>query len=175
MDFILELLMTTLGHVWQTLLSNWPYLLLSTVVAVLLKQYMDVEKLSAFLRRNRRSGVAAATAVAVATPLCSCGTMAILLGMMSSMMPWAPIVAFMVASPLTSPEELFYSAGLFGWPFAITFFIASIVLGLSGGAVAAILENRGLLKNQSRFEESAARTPRTQSKPEEIPVPSFSA
>jgi uncharacterized membrane protein YraQ (UPF0718 family) len=71
--------------------------------------------------------------------------------MMASLIPWAPIVAFMVASPLSSPEELIYSAGLFGWPFAITYFLASIILGLAGGALASLLENRGLLKNQNRM------------------------
>ena len=52
----------------------------------------------------------------VATPFCSCGTTAVVLGMMASTMPMAPIIAFMIASPLSSPEGLFYSAGLFGWP-----------------------------------------------------------
>jgi hypothetical protein len=36
------------------------------------------------------------------------------IGMMASMMPWAPIVAFMVSLPLSSPEGMFYTAGLFG-------------------------------------------------------------
>jgi uncharacterized membrane protein YraQ (UPF0718 family) len=71
--------------------------------------------------------------------------------MMASTIPWAPIVAFMVASPLTSPEELVYSAGLFGWNFAIAFFVASILLGLMGGMIASFAENRGWLKNQVRM------------------------
>jgi uncharacterized membrane protein YraQ (UPF0718 family) len=65
--------------------------------------------------------------------------------------PWAPIVAFLVASPLTSPQELFYSAGIFGWPFAIAFFLASILLGLAGGAIASFAESRGWLVNQARM------------------------
>jgi hypothetical protein len=73
--------------------------------------------------------------------------------MMASRMPWAPIVVFMVASPLTSPEGLVYSAGLFGWPFALVFFLASIVLGLAGGGVAMLLESRGWLANQARYAE----------------------
>ena len=68
--------------------------------------------------------------------------------MMASTIPWAPIVAFMVASPLTSPEELFYSAGLFGWPFAIAFFVSSILLGLLGGVIASFAESRGWLVNR---------------------------
>jgi hypothetical protein len=112
-----------------------------------------------FLRRHQRGGVLVATAAAVGTPLCSCGTTAIVLGMMAGSMPWAPIIAFMVASPLTSPQELIYSAGLFGWPFAIAFFAASIGLGLAGGAFGAVLDARGWLRNQSRFggAESACR------------------
>jgi uncharacterized membrane protein YraQ (UPF0718 family) len=106
--------------------------------------------------RYRRAGVLASTAVAVTTPLCSCGTTAVVLGMMAGSMSWAPIVAFMVASPLTSPEGLIYSAGLFGWPFAWAFYIASIALGLFGGFGASVLESRGWLKNQTRFQPAAA-------------------
>jgi uncharacterized membrane protein YraQ (UPF0718 family) len=71
-------------------------------------------------------------------------------------MPWAPIVAFMVASPLTSPQELVYSAGLLGWPFALAFFLASIVLGLAGGWIASVFERRGWLANQTRFAKPKA-------------------
>jgi hypothetical protein len=117
MEFILSLAIEALGLVWASLQHNWPYLVASVVIATLLKLYVNAEKVSAFLNRYRGAGIFAATTVAVATPLCSCGTTAVLLGMMASRMAWAPIVAFMVASPLTSPEGLVYSAGLFGWPF----------------------------------------------------------
>ena len=151
MDFILNLTIESAGQVLLTLWHNWPYLLASILIAAALKLFMDGERVSAFLKRTRGIGVIAATTAAVATPLCSCGTTAILLGMMASLMPWAPIIAFMVSSPLTSPGELIYSAGLFGWPFALTFFSASIVLGLAGGLAGAILESRGWLKNQTRL------------------------
>jgi uncharacterized membrane protein YraQ (UPF0718 family) len=151
MSFILSLLMHTLAQVWHTLQWNWPYLAMSALIAALLTLYMDMDRISAFLRRYRRAGVVAATAAAVGTPLCSCGTMAVILGMMAGMMPWAPIVAFLVSSPLTSPQELVYSAGLFGWPFALTFFVASILLGLAGGLTASIMESRGWFSNQARI------------------------
>jgi uncharacterized membrane protein YraQ (UPF0718 family) len=65
--------------------------------------------------------------------------------------PWAPIVAFMVASPLTSPEELLLSAGLFGWPFALIFFAGTIALGLAAGAVTDLLQRAGRLAGQARI------------------------
>src|SRR5574339_731226 len=150
MDFM-SLLQYAYGKVIETFSNNWPLLIISIVVSAALKLFVNDEAVARFLRRNTRNGVLLSTGVAVATPLCSCGTTAIVLGMMASTVPWAPIVAFLVSSPLTSPQELFYSAGLFGWQFAILFFTASILLGLAGGTVAAFAEARGWLKDQARM------------------------
>lgn len=151
MELILTNAWNALMAVGRTLEATWPYLAASIVVAAGMKAFVDEARIAGFLQRNRRGGVVAATAAAVGTPLCSCGTTAIVLGMMASVTPWAPIVAFMVASPLTSPQELFYSAALFGWPFALAFFGASITLGLAAGAVAIVLERRGWFAGQSRL------------------------
>jgi uncharacterized membrane protein YraQ (UPF0718 family) len=155
---ILALLQYTFSKVVETFSHNWYLLLISILISAALKLYVDQEAISRFLRRNTKNSVLMSTVVAVATPFCSCGTTAVILGMMASTIPWAPIVAFMVASPLTSPQELFYSAGLFGWPFAIAFFVASIVLGLMGGAIASYAESRGWLKDQARITEPKSPT-----------------
>jgi uncharacterized membrane protein YraQ (UPF0718 family) len=149
--FFVELLIKALSQTALSFAHNWPYLVLSVVIAALMKLYLDQDKVAAFLKRYSRLGVVASTAVGVTTPLCSCGTTAVILGMIAGNMAWAPILAFMVASPLTSPEELFYTAGLFGWPFSWAFYIASIALGLLGGLVAYQFEAWGWLKNQARF------------------------
>lgn len=155
MDFVIALARNSGIQTLVSLSHNWPYLLVSILVAAVLKAFVDADRIAAYLKRHSGASVLTATAAAVATPFCSCGTTAVVLGMMASTMPLAPIVAFMVASPLSSPEELFYSAGLFGWPFAISYFGASIVLGLAGGGIATLLERRGLLAGQVRFEATA--------------------
>jgi len=143
-------LIGTAGQVLTTLAHNWPFLLAGTVIAAVLQWKLDAQRVGVWLQRHRGGSVVTATGLAVTTPLCSCGTMAVVLGMMASTVPWAPIVAFMVASPLTSPTELVYSAGLLGWPFAATFFGASIILGLAGGFAAMVLERRGWFAGQAR-------------------------
>ena len=150
---IISLLQLTFGKVIETFSHNWFLLVVSILISAALKLYIDQDAIARFLRRNNRNSILLSTAVAVGTPFCSCGTTAVVLGMMASTVPWAPIVAFLVASPLTSPQELFYSAGLFGWPFAIAFFVASILLGLIGGAIASFAESRGWLANQARMAE----------------------
>jgi len=149
---ILEPLQLALNKAAQTFLELWPLLLVSILISVILKLYVDQDRVTLFLRRNKKNNVALSTALAVGTPFCSCGTTAVVLGMMASTVPWAPIVAFLVASPLTSPQELFYSAGLFGWPFAIAFMLSSIILGIAGGMIAGYAEERGWLKNQARIQ-----------------------
>jgi len=148
---IISLLQDTFIKVIETFSHNWYLLLLSIVISAALKFYVDQDAIARFLRRNTKNSVLMSTAFAVGTPFCSCGTTAVVLGMMASTVPWAPIVAFLVSSPLTSPQELFYSAGIFGWPFAIAFFVSSILLGLAGGAIASLAEARGWLANQARM------------------------
>jgi uncharacterized membrane protein YraQ (UPF0718 family) len=156
---ILSLLQYTFGKVIETFAHNWWLLLISILISAALKLYVDQDAVARFLRRNAKNSVLISTGVAVTTPFCSCGTTAVVLGMMASTIPWAPIIAFMVASPLTSPQELFYSAGLFGWNFAIAFFVASILLGITGGILASFAEARGWLAGQARMAASQAPSP----------------
>jgi uncharacterized membrane protein YraQ (UPF0718 family) len=156
---VLSLLIDVAGKVAATFAHNWPYLLVGIVGAAALKVYVGSDKIAGWLRRRRGMAVAGSVGAAVATPLCSCGTTAVVLSMLASTVPWAPVVAFMVASPLTSPSELLYSAGLFGWPFALVFFGGSIILGLAAGAVTIVLERLGLLHGQARFAAPACSAP----------------
>ena len=148
---MLELVTKTLMQVMVTFSHTWPYLGLSVLVAAALKVHVEPARLRAWLARHQRASVIGAIGLAVLTPLCSCGTMALVLAMLATSMPWAPIVAFMVASPLTSPSQLLFTAGLFGWAFAGFHFVVAIGLGFAGAAAATVLESRGWLANQLRL------------------------
>jgi uncharacterized protein len=151
MEYLTNLVATVAVDVWTTLVHNWPFLLLSVVVASIVQVYLKPDRLAAWLRRRTWVAVLAAVALGALTPFCSCGTTAVVLGALASSVPWAPIVAFMASSPLASPEEYVLSVGLFGPAFATTFFVAAIAVGLLGGAAAWWLEGRGYLAGQSRL------------------------
>jgi uncharacterized protein len=149
--WVADLLGRVAGDVWSTMAADWPYLLLSILAAAAVPVYLGTDRLSRWLSQRRWLAIGAAVTLATLTPFCSCGTTAIVLGMLATRTPWAPIVAFMVASPLTSPEELLLSAGLFGWPFALIFFAGTIALGFAAGAVTDLLERTGWLAGQARI------------------------
>jgi uncharacterized protein len=151
MEYLSHLVATVAGDVWTTIVHNWPYLLLSVIIASVVQVFLNQDRLASWLRRRTWVAVLGAVALGALTPFCSCGTTAVVLGALASSVPWAPIVAFMASSPLTSPEEYVMSVGLFGPAFATTFFVAAIVVGLLGGAAAWWLEGHGYLNGQSRM------------------------
>ena len=148
---LIDLASRVLGDVAATFARVWPFLLISVLAAVFVSVYVGTERVSKLLNRRTVIATGGAVLLATLTPFCSCGTAAVLLGMLATATPWAPLVAFMVASPLTSPSELVFSAGLFGWPFAMLFFVGTVVLGLAAGAAAGLLDRAGWLSNQARI------------------------
>jgi uncharacterized membrane protein YraQ (UPF0718 family) len=152
--WVTDLLGRVAGDIGSTMAADWPYLLLSILAAAMVPVYVGTGRLNGWLSRRRWLAITAAVALATLTPFCSCGTTAIVLGMLATRTPWAPVVAFMVASPLTSPEELLLSAGLFGWPFALIFFTGTIALGFAAGAVTILIERAGWLCCQARMRQA---------------------
>ncbi|HEU4514554.1 MAG TPA: permease [Nocardioidaceae bacterium] len=150
MSAIQTLLAQVAEDVLRTFGVNWPFLLLSVVLASAVQVYLGTDRLASWLRARTGLAVVGAVVLAALTPFCSCGTTAVVLGALASSVPWAPVVAFMVASPLTSPAEYALSWGLFGAGFATTFFLAAPAIGLVAGWVAHQLERRGLLAHQHR-------------------------
>ena len=148
----MDILFTSAVQVWDTFRAIWPYLLASVFISAAMRRYVSAERVNRWLQKYRGTSIIAATSVAVSTPLCSCGGgIAVALSMMAASIPWGPLVAFITASPLTSPDELFYSAGLFGWPFALTYVVATASAGIAGGFLAHYLEGKGWLANQARY------------------------
>jgi uncharacterized membrane protein YraQ (UPF0718 family) len=147
-----DLLERVFADVAATFARVWPFLLISVVAAAAVTVYVGTDRVSGLLTRRSAVATAGAVALATLTPFCSCGTTAVLVGMLATAAPWAPLVAFMVASPLTSPSELIFSAGLFGWPFALLFFSGTIAVGFAAGGVAGLLDRRGWLRDQTRVQ-----------------------
>lgn len=148
MYFLTEILLS----IWHYLRADWLVLLIGIILAVSMSVYVDSNKLRNML--TKRSGISIPGAVLFGslTPLCACGTMAVLLSMFVSAMPWGPVMAFLITSPLTSPSEYMFETAFFGSKFATAVLVSSIVLGLLAGFIANILEKKtSFFKDQFRL------------------------
>ena len=137
---MINLIKDVIITVFNYLRADWHILLVGILMAVSINVYIDSIKLKKYLEKNAVLSVPGSVAFGALTPLCACGTMAVLLSMFISSMPWGAVMAFLVSSPLTSPSEFMFQTSFFGIRFATMVLISSILLGLLAGFIAHILD-----------------------------------
>ncbi len=143
-----EMMMEVIG----SLIHNWVPLSLAILIVAIMTVYIEQEKLKQALLRKTHISIWASVAVGAFTPLCACGTMAVIIGMLTTTLPWGPIMAFLTSSPLMSPDGFIMLTGIISLKFAIALTIASIVIGLGSGYLTHLIEKKtDFLKNQTRF------------------------
>lgn len=146
--FITEILLS----IWHYLSADWLILLIGITLAVTMNVYVDSNKLRNMLMKRSGASIPGAVLFGALTPLCACGTMAVLLSMFVTAMPWGPVMAFLISSPLSSPSEYMFETAFFGSKFATAVLITSVILGLIAGFLANLLEKKtNFFKDQFRF------------------------
>ena len=149
---MLNLLMETINYVVSTLAHNAPILALGILVAAAIKVYIDPEKLKDALVKKTKVSIPGSVAFGAFTPFCACGTMAVIVSMLTTALPWGPIMAFLTSSPLMSPDEFILYSGIVGFKFAVALTAASVILGIVSGYITHYIDrNTDFLKNQARF------------------------
>lgn len=149
-NFLKDIVGTVLGY----LKADWWILFIGVLLAVCIKVYIDDKTLKKYMNRNFKISIVGSIGFGAFTPLCACGTMAVILSMFISSMPWGPVMAFLVSSPLTSPSEFMFQTAFFSIDFAIAVLVSSIMLGLSAGIIAHLLDIKtDFFKGQISFLE----------------------
>ena len=150
------LLIDTLTYVGNTLVHNAPALLAGILLAAVIRVYVDPEKFKDALTRRNNVSLLGSVAFGAFTPFCACGTMAVIVAMLTTALPWGPIMAFLTSSPLMSPDMFVMISGILGVKFAVALTLASLIIGLGSGYAATWLEKHTrFLENQGRMQESA--------------------
>lgn len=94
--------------------------------------------------------VALAALLGAVSPFCSCGVVPIISGMLTAGVPFAPIMAFWISSPLMDPTMFVMTAASLGMEFAVVKTIAAVVMGLFAGVVTHWMVQRGLIMDMLR-------------------------
>ncbi len=156
MSTILNLLRDTALYLLQTLQHNALILALGVCIAGALRVYLDAERMKQWLLNRPALSIPATVAFGAFTPFCACGTMAVVLGMLASSLPWGAIMAFLTSSPLMSPDEFVLISGILGLRFAIALTAASVFIGVGSGYVANLFQKKtSFFADQLRFSSPA--------------------
>lgn len=154
---ISDLLVNTFFEVINSIGHNWLPLLLAVTMAVAIKTYVNAEKLKHILLKQTKVSIVGSVLLGAFTPFCACGTTAVILGMLTTTLPWGPIMAFLTSSPLMSPDGFVMIWGVIGPDFAIALTVASLVIGFSSGLITHLIERKThYLDNQTRYQDMSA-------------------
>jgi len=155
--YITELVIGIIHEIVTSLSHNWLPLSIAILISGIMNVYINQEKLKKALLNKPKISIWASVLVGAFTPLCACGTMGVIIGMLTTAMPWGPVMAFLTSSPLMSPDGFVLLSGIISVKFAIALTIASVMIGLFSGYITHIIESKtDFLKNQSRFSEKLA-------------------
>lgn len=150
-----EFIYNAVCYIMRVYYYDGVYLLSGILIAVGLSLYVDPDKVRNLLIKRSKFSVFGSVAFGTFTPLCACGTLAVIISMVVTTLPWGPIMAFLVSSPLMSPDVFVLLAGIIGLEFALVLTGASIIMGIAAGVISNIIEKHThILKNQLRFEKT---------------------
>ncbi|HEX2944905.1 MAG TPA: permease [Clostridia bacterium] len=153
---ISDLLFQMMMEVLTALSHNWLTFSLAILLVSVLRAYINVEELKKKLLAKPEVSIMGSVAFGILTPLCAAGSLGLVVGLITTVMPWGPIMAFLTSSPLMSPDAFIMISGVINTKFAIALAVASVIIGVTSGYITHFIEKKtDFLKNQTRYTDSS--------------------
>ena len=127
-----------------------PLLVLSAALAAAIKASGAEAIVGRVFAGRERRAIAIAALAGALSPLCSCGVVPLIAGLLAGGVPLAPVMAFWLASPVIDPAMFVLTVGAISLEFALAKTLAAIALGLFGGFATLALARGGLFADPLR-------------------------
>lgn len=123
------------------------FIVISFLVS-LLQQVVTEEKIKSILQKgNKATGYISGTLLGALTPFCSCSTIPILAGLLSSGAPFGPSISFLISSPLLNPVIVILLWKLLGFKLTAFYVIAMFIFAILAGLIFNTLGLEKHLRN----------------------------
>ena len=152
-DFPSKVVATMLSS-WRLIGQLWYYLAVGIILAAWLDQAVPSHRLQRLFSRNR-TNVAPAALVGAASPLCTYGTVPVLVQLLRHGVPPAPLLTFLVASSLMNPQLFVLMLGGLGLEMALAQLLSVGILSLAVGIIAGRWKPLTLLNQRTLVAHSA--------------------
>lgn len=111
------------------------FIFISFLVSLLQQKFTE-ERIKQILNRpNKWTGYLYGTGLGALTPFCSCSTIPILAGLLSSKAPFGPSISYLISSPLLNPVIIIMLWTLLGWKLTLYYFIIIVIFSMLIGIV----------------------------------------
>jgi len=120
-----------------------PYLAFGVFLEAVIRTLKWHVKIRKVLTHYGILAIPMATLLGVASPLCACATLPLVISLLVAGLPLAPAMALLVTSPLMSPASFAMLSGMLGTNWALTVLVCAILLGLFAGYATHFLRKKG--------------------------------
>jgi len=131
------------GELWKEFLYILPYLAIGVLCEAIIRTFKWHVKIRKALTHYGMLAIPAATLLGVASPLCACATLPLVISLLVAGLPLAPAMALLVTSPLMSPAAFSMLSGMLGGGWAVVILVCAVLLGLLAGYVTHLLHPFG--------------------------------
>jgi uncharacterized membrane protein YraQ (UPF0718 family) len=150
MSFLIQILHLAAKELWQLL----PYVLLGVFASEGLRYTPIARLLENGCHRHPMVAIPAAALLGMVSPLCTYGTVPVVLQLLRAGVPIAPLATFLSASSLMNPQLLVITWGGLGPHITVARVLAVFVLALLLGTLLHFLPLRWLVNSEIRPSDS---------------------
>jgi uncharacterized membrane protein YraQ (UPF0718 family) len=138
-----NMLLELIKAIGEEFLYILPYLAFGVFLEATIRTLKWHVKIRKVLTHYGILAIPVATLLGVASPLCACATLPLVISLLVAGLPLAPAMALLVTSPLMSPASFTMLSGMLGTNWALTVLVCAMLLGLLAGYTTHFLRKKG--------------------------------
>jgi len=139
---------------WTTLLSLLPYLVGGVMVGELLKFTSWTKIIYKWVSKAPVVSVISASIIGIISPLCTYGTIPVVIELYKSKVRIAPLIAFLAASSLMNPQLFIMTVGGMGMEMAVVRTLAVFVFSFAVGMLSYLIPENFMVRKDVIFYDS---------------------
>jgi uncharacterized membrane protein YraQ (UPF0718 family) len=135
-----------LGNFWDLASQLWYFVVIGALLSTLIWRFLPKTWLQRELKKRANGSIVVASLLGLLSPMCTFAAIPVVGTLIGMGVPAAPLVAFMVSSPLMNPSLFVYTAGVISMEMALARLLTALSVALVAGFGARLAIDRGLLK-----------------------------
>lgn len=132
---------------WEEFIFILPYLVIGVLLEAVIRTFKWHVKIRKALTRYGALSIVLATLLGVASPLCACATLPLVISLLVGGLPLAPAMALLVTSPLMSPAGYTLLNWELGPAWANAVLASAIFMGLFAGGLTHFMRRYGFTED----------------------------
>ena len=128
-----DFVQNTVWFVVRNLIEVSPYVLPGIAVAGWVGASGAGDRLAERFSSGMMTMILVASAIGAVTPVCGAAVLPLMVSLLAAGVPFAPVMAFWLSSPITDPAMMAATAAMLGTGFMLGKTIAAFALGIAGG------------------------------------------